>query len=700
MKFLGIVITLSALCVSFVAPQCTIQPATTVSGTHAPANFCPGDLIFDENFERFNAEVWDHEISMFGGYNGEFQWYTNDPSNLYVKDDRLFITPTLTYKYLPCRCEADLSSYKLNISAEYPYICHISDEEGCYMEGKPDQILNPIRSSKVKSHESFRLKYGKIEVKAKTPRGEFLWPAVWMLPYDNVYGGWPNSGEIDILESRGNDVILVNGETNIGNQEVGCTLHFGKYHQYDGVTYHQKPGFHKDFHLYKVEWTPNYLRFQVDNYDPWYNYGPFQGNYTGSNSVLAPFDQEFYFLLNLAVGGTNGYFPEEGVWYPNGKPYTNSEGRRASQTKFWQSNMWQFYEDNPEEASFQIDYIKPQCSTPPVTTISGTHAPSNFCPGDLVFDENFNQFDNTLWEHEVSLFGGYNGEFQWYTNDPDNLYVKDNRLYITPTMTYKYLPCKCEADLYSYKLNLTAEYPYRCDNPDEEGCYMEGRPGEILNPFRSSKVWTPKSFRMKYGKIEVRAKTPRGEFLWPAVWMLPSENVYGGWPNSGEIDIMESRGNDVILAGETNIGNQEVVQTLHFGKYHEYDGTAFYNVPGFHRDFHLYKVEWTPSYLRFQVDNYDPWYNYGPFQGNYTGSNSVLAPFDQEFHFIINLAVAGTNGFFPEEGIEYPKGKPYVNSEGRRVGQTKFWESNIWKYYEENPDDASLQVDYIKAWAV
>lgn len=54
--------------------------------------------------------------------------------------------------------------------------CHISDEEGCYMEGKPNEILNPIRSGKVKTHESFRIKYGKFEVKAKTPRGEFLWP--------------------------------------------------------------------------------------------------------------------------------------------------------------------------------------------------------------------------------------------------------------------------------------------------------------------------------------------------------------------------------------------------------------------------------------------------------------------------------------------------------------------------------------------
>lgn len=80
-----------------------------------------------------------------------------------------------------------------------------------------------------------------------------------------------------------------------------------------------------------------------------------------------------------------------------------------------------------------------------------------------------------------------------------------------------------------------------------------------------------------------------------AIWMLPAENKYGGWPRSGEIDIMESRGNDVIMAGETNIGNQEVASTLHFGANHQYAGVSYYNRPGFHKDFHVYKAEWTPS---------------------------------------------------------------------------------------------------------
>lgn len=58
------------------------------------------------------------------------------------------------------------------------------------------------------------------------PTGDWLWPAVWLMPRDNVYGGWPTSGEIDLLESRGNENLVQNG-VNIGTHMVGSTLHWG-----------------------------------------------------------------------------------------------------------------------------------------------------------------------------------------------------------------------------------------------------------------------------------------------------------------------------------------------------------------------------------------------------------------------------------------------------------------------------------------
>uniref|UniRef100_A0A336MM97 CSON001919 protein n=1 Tax=Culicoides sonorensis TaxID=179676 RepID=A0A336MM97_CULSO len=334
------------------------------------------------------------------------------------------------------------------------------------------------------------------------------------------------------------------------------------------------------------------------------------------------------------------------------------------------------------------------CVCKKVTTASGSLASKKFCSGDLIFEENFNKFNKKLWNHEISLYGGYNGEFQWYTNDRANAYTKEGKLFITPTLSYKYLPCKCYKALTSYTLNLS-----NCTNADHEGCSMTGRPNEIINPIRSARIKTDKSFRFKYGKIRIKAKTPRGPFLWPAIWMMPSNSVYGGWPNSGEIDIMESRGTDQILRGTEELGNRRVMQTLHFGKYHQFTETHNTNEEGFHKQFHLYKVDWKPEYIKFQVDNYPVHIFHGPFQGNYTKSINNIAPFDKQFYFIINLAIGGTNGYMPDDANYAPESKPYANSDGRRVGQTKYWNSKIWKGIENNPDESSLQVDYIKVWA-
>jgi len=317
----------------------------------------------------------------------------------------------------------------------------------------------------------------------------------------------------------------------------------------------------------------------------------------------------------------------------------------------------------------------------------------------LIFHEDFTTFDTTLWKHEVSLYGGYNGEFQWYTNDPANSYVRDGSLYITPTLTYKYLPCQCQEDLYRYKLNLTAEAPFICTNADREGCYMEGNPTEVINPIRSTRVNTTHSFRFKYGMIEVRAKIPRGDWLWPAIWLMPANSVYGGWPQSGEIDLMEARCNDEIISGNVNMGNFQVGQTLHYGSTHAESGTNVNSPVRFSDEYHLFKLKWTPDNLTFEVDEHEPWTVTGPFGGNYTGSSSIVAPFDQEFYFLLNVAVGGTMGYFPDN-VKYSNGKPWTNEENKRVAQTKFWESKDWTHYEMNPDESSMKIDYIKVWAI
>ena len=124
--------------------------------------------------------------------------------------------------------------------------------------------MNPIRSGKVVSRNTFSFKFGRLEVRARNPTGDWFWPAIWLMPQDEVYGGWPRSGEIDLMESKGNTRLFNNEGVNIGNEEFGSTLHFGTA-WYNSAWWSSNfaarspagRGWDTDFHLYGMEWTPS-----------------------------------------------------------------------------------------------------------------------------------------------------------------------------------------------------------------------------------------------------------------------------------------------------------------------------------------------------------------------------------------------------------------------------------------------------------
>lgn len=103
------------------------------------------------------------------------------------------------------------------------------------------------------------------------------------------------------------------------------------------------------------------------------------------------------------------------------------------------------------------------------------------------------------------------------------------------------------SELWNSENRLDSRYHYlffctRCTNPSFWGCERTGTPTNVINPIRSARVRTVNSFAFRYGRIEVQARIPSGDWLWPAIWLMPKYNAYGTWPASGEIDLMESRG--------------------------------------------------------------------------------------------------------------------------------------------------------------
>ena len=162
-------------------------------------------------------------------------------------------------------------------------------------------------SGKIHSRNKQDFLYGKIEARMKLPTGQGIWPAFWMMPTDSVYGGWPLSGEIDIME-------MINEATTVYG-----TLHFGQSYpnnQQTGASYSPGVDLSQGFHTYTLEWGPAVMRWYVDDVlfstktnDLWWTI-------SAPDNPLAPFDQSFYLILNLAVGGNWPGYPDATTVFP------------------------------------------------------------------------------------------------------------------------------------------------------------------------------------------------------------------------------------------------------------------------------------------------------------------------------------------------------------------------------------------------
>src|SRR5262249_11621963 len=145
----------------------------------------------------------------------------------------------------------------------------------------------------------FSKKYGRFEFRARLPQGQGYWPALWMMPQDSVYGGWAASGEIDVMENRGSNSVNVLGTIHFGGLWPNNQQSHGPSHTFtggDSVT---------NFHVYALEWTTNAIKWFVDDklFETQTSWSSVGGAYP------APFNQPFYIIMNLAVGGDFGGNP-------------------------------------------------------------------------------------------------------------------------------------------------------------------------------------------------------------------------------------------------------------------------------------------------------------------------------------------------------------------------------------------------------
>lgn len=164
--------------------------------------------------------------------------------------------------------------------------------------------------------------------------------------------------------------------------------------------------------------------------------------------------------------------------------------------------------------------------------------------------------------------------------------------------------------------------------------------------YTSARINTKGKVDFKYGRVDVRAQMPIGQGIWPAIWMLPTDDTYGGWPHSGEIDIME------YLGHEPKVVHGTLHHTRSNSPSHDYAGSS-YTLPSgtFADDFHEFSLEWDETEMRWYVDGVQyrvarNWATYG---------HDFPAPFDQRFHLLLNLAVGGDWPGSPDQSTVFPQ---------------------------------------------
>uniref|UniRef100_A0A1I8I9M8 GH16 domain-containing protein n=1 Tax=Macrostomum lignano TaxID=282301 RepID=A0A1I8I9M8_9PLAT len=353
----------------FSFPKCTSYPC----------------LVFEDNFDSLDFDKWEHEITAGGGGNWEFQYYHNNRRNSFTRDGKLFIKPTLTAED---RGEEFVRNGHLDLWGSSPAnLCTGNQWWGCSRSAGGGNIVNPIQSARLRTANTFAFRYGRIEVEAKMPTGDWIWPAIWLLPRRNEYGEWPCSGEIDLVESRGNRNLQGPDGKSAGVDQMGMTLHWGpkwplNAYSKTHATKNLSGGktFGTDFHKYQLEWGPEIgLVFSLDGehvmtvnppkgfweygkefwvdektqqpldkatWNPW--------KMSGGATRLAPFDKPFYIIMNVAVGGVN-YFGDELTNSPYPKPWRNTDGN-AMGNFYSAKNLWlPTWKDEKDETAMQIN---------------------------------------------------------------------------------------------------------------------------------------------------------------------------------------------------------------------------------------------------------------------------------------------------------------------------------------------------------
>ena len=618
-----------------------------------------GNVIWEDHFESLNPEYWNIDIGdgceedLCGWGNQELQSYQED--NVYIEE--------------------------------------IDSEPGNYalvLEAKKEAVGNSeFTSGKVTTENKVAIKYGIVEVRMKAPDvSDGLWPAAWLLGINHSDVGWPYCGEIDMMEMghaaserqaegfsgsannfmRANLLWYASGACDVENPTCAASIAYDKFYT---TPYTPSSPLNNRFVTYRMYWNESQIRLTVvdgnTEHDLYTNPFPI-----GPNEEA--FTKPYYFLLNLAVGGSfTGFYNADDITAPfPGKLYID-----YVRVKEWNGQGEVSFPGNSVLANAGKDIVKEDLNQDGVETVildssssygsivsyewsengvvlsqdpiaelslsTGVHniqlkvedssgnLSTDFAKIDireLIWQDNFDDFNTAIWVTEdgdgcPELCGWGNQELQNYS--ADNIFIKP------------------------------------IENEDQNNALVIEARREDQNgkAFTSGRVKSEGNLSVKYGLVETRIKVPYdlSTGLWPAFWLLGSNLSEVGWPRSGEIDMMEMGyrnyalleegfegatendvvGGNIIFYSDSACSseNQSCTASIASDKYYT---KPYRTSTTLTNRFLTYRMYWDPNEIRLTVVDRGKEYDFytGPFP---LGGDAE--EFHLPFFFVMNLAVGG-----------------------------------------------------------
>ncbi|KAI4470287.1 glycosyl hydrolase-related [Holotrichia oblita] len=693
---------------------------------------CSAQLLFDEQFHRLDTANWTKDIRYADDPDFEFVIYDKYENNLNVKEGQLHIRPTLVDErygtdFIYSKEEYDVGS---SCTADIPNDCKRASIGG--------YTLPPIFSGRIVSKNFF--KYGRVEVRAKLPKGDWIYPQILLSPKQYEYGkNSYDSGEIRIAFVGGNAHLTNELQ---GRIMLGTSTSARNY----GITKTTSNDWCDDYHLFSVIWNPvinatnngnNFNRIdhkgvkrvifhckvneEFDGLEDGYFVdtitNPENGRWTFrefSHRFQVGDTIHYWLQVNYFDGTkTTKYRKENQIYVVNNIPKNNAnkgqgnkgQGNKGQGNKGNHGNHGnngnhgnQGHGNQPDEEIEEPVYTIKPTTLPTPATPACNFSPTlvngrSTCSGRLIFEENFADVITSRWQTEVKFADEPDYEFVIYGLG-GTTYNQNGQLHVKPIFAEENfgLGFVNNPEGLDLGVNCTSTEPHEC--VQKPVAYF------ILPPVLSGRINTKPSFSFLYGRVDIRAKLPEGDWIYPELFLTPKKFEYGSLEySSGEIRIAFVPGNanlDKELQAGIMLGSSDEAR--------EFGLRKVKNEISWNKDFHIFSVIWKPDSIQFLADG-KPYANIYPPPGGFANigakynpdaatkwkTGDVIAPFDKEMVITVGVGVGG------HSFLDSTPGKPYTNVEPK--AQIKFYKAkDTWlPTWSQNSE---LIVDYIKVYAI